>query len=583
MQIKSLYRKAEKAEPLEKLYKSGLITWGADNLYPQKLNSMYAECSVHGGIINQKVKFITAGGLTVENADASILENGGREYTYKRIVQHCALDYEISNSFAILYQKSLLDGRWYATPIDFELVRVTENDVFYELSDDWSVSQQSVEKTNFRRIKNITKVDLKNDTQCLLRYATPSKQRLLKVNKKNLITLNYYPIVEYSGAITDILSAIEMSFFTYSEVVNSFKGGTFISLGNGYTEDDGKRKEVLDNLKEDSSDRETQGGLVVGFHDGADRKPEILQINGTDLHLRYDQAKKTVRDAILVAHSVISPTLFGILSESMFGSKEEMEIAYTLLQENYVKARQEALTDAVNFAEKKLNGFAGKIVLNSYELPFMVKPITTPVALSKAISDERILAEFSKIGQSKESFKILDSRSFDFTDNEDEFCAQYFDNDSFAVGLTDEQKIIIKMIADNESYGSISKAIGKGGAYLSNILIKLGNLGLISKDWKVTDKGQSSVVTRAEVSVLYSYDKKRNAPELVIGGVSRPFCKTLIALDRLYTKIEIDALGAAVDRNVWDYRGGWYHNPDTDRNTPTCRHEWRQNLTVKIN
>jgi hypothetical protein len=52
-------------------------------------------------------------------------------------------------------------------------------------------------------------------------------------------------------------------------------------------------------------------------------------------------------------------------------------------------------------------------------------------------------------------------------------------------------------------------------------------------------------------------------------------------MDRLYTRAEIDAIGQAVDRNVFNYRGGWYHNPNSDQNTPYCRHYWLQNLVIK--
>ena len=99
--------------------------------------------------------------------------------------------------------------------------------------------------------------------------------------------------------------------------------------------------------------------------------------------------------------------------------------------------------------------------------------------------------------------------------------------------------------------------------------------------WNLTDKGQSAAAVIAELEVVYSYEKRPNAPDLVPGGSSRPFCEALIELNRVYTRLEIEAISAQVDRDVWRYRGGWYHNPNTDINTPSCRHQWKQNIIVR--
>ena len=64
--MRTLFREANKPEPIEKVDRSGWIKWGDSNLYPQFLNSMFYDNPVHGGIVNQKVKFITAGGISIE-------------------------------------------------------------------------------------------------------------------------------------------------------------------------------------------------------------------------------------------------------------------------------------------------------------------------------------------------------------------------------------------------------------------------------------------------------------------------------------------------------------------------------------
>ena len=300
-----------------------------------------------------------------------------------------------------------------------------------------------------------------------------------------------------------------------------------------------------------------------------------------------------------------------------------MELAYILFQENYVRVRQRNISEPLTWAFKKLNGFQGNIVFNDYDLQFekqanensivgaslnaMSPVVANKVLTSLTINEIRALAKlggipngdviptgaafsemkpeddivslFGSVGVSRDSMQILSSREYDYSDNEEEFLSA-FDKSLFAT-ITDEQKTILKMIKNGESWQAVNEAIGKGGAYLSSEIVKLGTSGYVD-GWKLTDKGNANVATKAEVQVHYSYDKKASAPNLVKGGKSRPFCAKLIELDKLYTRQEIETISGAIGRDVWTYRGGWYHNPGTDVNTPSCRHIWNQHITVNF-
>lgn len=583
--MRTLFREANKPEPLEKVNKDGTITWGEHNLYPQFLNSLYEDNPIHGGIVNQKVKFITAGGITIEG-DNGVLANGAGAYSLEEVMDLACLDYEISESFAVLWKRSKMSNSWYAVPMDYELIRKTENGVFYEYSEDWSKKKQDPEKTGYYKIKSIRYVTAEDD-KCIQLYQAKTKQRILGdlSDRKKTLNCNYYTAPVYSGAITSIMAGIEMDFFTYSEVVNGWKGGTLINLANGVPESPQEEDKIIKRVKNEATNRKTQGGLSVTFSDGKDRAPEVHQISGNDLDKRYIESGKEILRKIMIAHGVISPALFGVLSETLFGSKEEMEVAYKLFQENYVKTRQDTLAGAFTWALKRLNGFTGKITYNEF-IPSILK--TVEVVEEPAPVEEQMTAEdkvedlildlFSKCGRAKDGVELFSSRSY--TGSTDEEFKEEFLKGKFAEDLTKDQKVIINMIKSGESYPAISKAIGKGGNYLSNQLVELGNMGLLD-GWEVTLEGEASAIDEIDLEVLYSYELKPSAPDLVKGGKSRDFCRALISLDRLYTRAEIDQISGQVNRDVWTYRGGWYHNPDTGVNTPSCRHEWRQHITIK--
>ena len=576
---KYIFREANLPEPTEKVDKqSNRVKWGDDNLQPQFLNRLYYENPVHCGIINQKIKFITAGGITVEGGNESILD----DYNLSTVIDSVTRDNELSDSFYYHFKKNLGTGNWSVDAMDYELIRVSAEDYYFDYSEDWSKKHQG-DKEGFRRIKNIQYIT-DEDTECLMRVMTRPKQR--NFDESVGLTANYYPSPNYSGAIADILSAIEMSFFTYSEVVNGWKGGTMVNFANGSFQNKDDRRRAEQSLKTSSTNRNTQGGLIITSSDGADNAPLVQQMNGNDLDKRYDQAKKTARDNIMVAHGVISPALFGIFTESMFGSKEEMETAYLLFKENYVEVRQRQIIDPLNWALRKLNDFTGKIVFKDY-IPAILKPKEEPKKegvedqMSAQDNTNSIIIEFAKVGVPRSSRKVEFSKQYDtYEDNEDEFKALY-KKSKFETELTENQKIILTMVNNGESYGAIKKALEISSNELSTELVKLGSMNLLD-GWELTDQGKDLTVTETELEVLYSYELKPNAPDLVKGGKSRDFCATLIELDKLYTRQEIQQISKKVDRDVWSYRGGWYHNPNTGRNTPSCRHTWIQNITVKL-
>ena len=574
--IRQLFREVNQPQPIEKVDKKGWIKWGTENLYAQFLVGLYYDNPIHGGIVNQKIKFITAGGIESTNHEA--LNNGKSTYNYEEIVENVATDAEIFNGWAVVYRKDLVTGQWYANPIDFELLRQTENGVYVDYSDDWSKTNQN-DKINYKRYKSIFYVTAE-DNECIFYNIERPKQR--KLDKSKDLTANYYPFPTYNGAITQIMAGIEMDYYTYSEVINGYKGGTVISLLNGVPDSIQEENKIIERVKGEATDRDKQGGITVLFADGKDRAPEINQMNGNDLDKRYiETGKETIRK-IMIAHGVISPALFGVLSETMFGSKEEMLVAYSLFKENYVDARQRRIASGLNWAYKKLNKAELGLTFNDF-VPAILKPEPTPVTPivepTKMQSEINVLDLFGACGVAREGVRIVSSQAFKEDASEDDFKQSFFTG-RFEMNLTDDDRNILQMIKNGESYDAISKAIGKGGVYLSKRLFQLQANGYVN-EWTVTDKGVSASAVLADLEVLYSYEFRQDVPNEDNGNNSRPFCSKMMELDRLYTREEINQISSTIGRDVWSYRGGWYHNPDTEKNTPSCRHLWKMNLTIK--
>jgi len=73
------------------------------------------------------------------------------------------------------------------------------------------------------------------------------------------------------------------------------------------------------------------------------------------------------------------------------------------------------------------------------------------------------------------------------------------------------------------------------------------------------------------------------------------FCKTLMKLDKFYSRSDIESMSLSLGYSVWDRRGGWIDKWDKDENgNPIehhyikdgiehlhCKHQWKSNIVKK--
>lgn len=617
-----IFREASVPLPVENQKRGdSFISWGNDNLYPQFLVSLYYNSSIHQGIVNSKVKYIASSGLDSDTTDKAkwelIKKNGNAPYSLDEIAVMLANDQEIINSFAVLFKKNPISKFWDAHHIPVELIRKSSNEEYYEYSENWKERNQSEEKTGYKLIKSIEYLTLQ-DKEVLLYVSAKSKQHLVDDRTKQL-TKSVYPIPSYSGCISSILASVEMNYFRYSEVVNGFKGGTIINVPTGEPNNQDEKKKIVAKLKGESSDRDKQGGIVVTFSKSQETAPSVVQINGNNLDQRYLLTQESIVDEIMVGHSVINPALFSVKTAGQLGGTAELETAYSIFMNNYAQDRQKTITDALEYAHYTLNNFIGNIFFIPKPLQLtqqvesksqiadtidkMSPLLATSVLANLTINEQRALAGLPPIVNgdvlqgTRQAFSEVDEnvvlswfnelgttdykeiysqemKSFENLDmSEKELLSKY----KFADTLTDDQNKIIGLINNGESYGAIVKAIDKGATYVSKQLIELEKLGMI-KGFELTPQGKSNV-GNVDFRVVYQYRERTDAPPLK--GESRPFCKSLMNSKKVFKREEIDMItarlkAAGIDRNVWEYKGGWYTNPNTKVHTPSCRHTWFQ-------
>jgi hypothetical protein len=154
----------------------------------------------------------------------------------------------------------------------------------------------------------------------------------------------------------------------------------------------------------------------------------------------------------------------------------------------------------------------------------------------KEYTEEEVAELFETIGAKKEQFEIIKTRKAKFNEEEEFTFNEQFD----AVSKTQET--------------TATDAAG-------NVITTVKKTGL------------------PEVAIKYSYEVEPGVGASIIPG-TRPFCRKLIELDRLYTRTEIQMISEQVGYSVWLRRGGFWNKGHGDI-SPSCRHQWKSHIVIK--
>ena len=187
--------------------------------------------------------------------------------------------------------------------------------------------------------------------------------------------------------------------------------------------------------------------------------------------------------------------------------------------------------------------------------------------------DEILVAEFSKVGESKDEYSIIKSvPKYKFAEDITILQASVLDL------IQKDKRITPEVIAevldiDKARVNEIIETLIKTGI-ISAAITKIGEDVIIEREVK---KPLSSLTTeRPEITqfkVMYSYEGPQDSR-------NRPFCAKMMRLNRLYSRSDIEGISRRFGYSVWDRRGGWWTKPSGMR-SPSCRHKWVANLVTK--
>jgi hypothetical protein len=601
------------------------ILFGEDNKFPDHILYLYDKSSVHGAIINNKVKYIIGNGINIPptGPDPNIISlakiNRYGESINKVLEKSCK-DTELFGGFywQIVYDLVGRIKEIIHTP--FQTIRKGKESGWLHCKD-WK---------DYRLNRDPTTLDEFD--------ALNPKGVQLFAYKEYRPGPQEYPLPGYFAALNDIETDCEISIYNLSVMKNGQFTGKLISFFNGtVTEEKAKELEIKWNKKFNGSGN--AGRTMLAFNNGTDKEPTVADLSSTDLDKLFDQLRKSTEGKIFAGHEVTSPVLFGIMQPGSLGNRTEMQDSYEIFRNTYANSKQKAIEEvlelflpllgqpvqkiipvaplggmaqpgapaaqlATNDNLKNMTGrqFQGlQRVINKYKAGKLDKAaavlllknsfglgdedIETMLAdasqFDKEFTEVEVAEMFAEFGKKRDQFTLIKSKKFSFEDlnSEPDTFADVKGNDSSILDLIRKDKritsdIIAQTLDVTKSYVEKRIEILKERGVLTQGVNTIGIDTIIEHSVNTENIDKIDKPETVDIFIRYSYEVKPGVgPELI--PTSRPFCKRLIELDRYYSRAEIESISQRVGFSVWDRKGGWWGE------SPECRHEWRRNIVIK--
>ena len=593
-----------------------IVKWGNKNDLPQSLVDLYYGSALHQGIINGKVSYATGGGFEIiegdETAIKAFLNNGTHDFTIDENASQSALDKYLLGMMVIKLVFSNDKKYSYCETIDTDICRLSSCGKFIRVSEDWTDSKCHITSYPIYDVNLLEEGELSQ----VIVVKRPSKR--LKKEK------GIYPKPDYQAGLKDIEADKEISNYGLSEILNGFTGGTIINDPSGVPETQ-EEKDEAKKKADKFTGPDNAASVIINYSDGVEEGIQVIHLNGNQLQDRYEMVDKRVKNNILMAHSIPSGMLVGIKTEGQLGGSTELENAFNIWNNTQIRHDQKFINDVYNWIMNEVAGIPGKIALKKASLYAVDAEDTSVLTILSSISP-MIASEILKRMNDQEVRDMADLKplvqtpmhkcnhdTFELTDDEKVIYSSYgvsmkgksvyFSRDietgldSFSVGkleptfmndffedigtLTAKEKVlaVLDLLGKGERLGDIPTLINSTTGTVSKYVQTLKDLDMLDDQLNITDKGnkylEASTVPTDQFEVRYLYEKRDDVTGESVMPTTREFCRDLIALNRAFTREEIDQISAQVGYDVFFRRGGWYHNPQTGRNTPFCRHTWK--------
>lgn len=325
------------------------LSFGRNDDVPEIIDKLKAQSTTHSGIINKKAKMVYGNGMVY---DESQIEAGqkrrfeafykhcmGRNNGIRRFVMEASISYEKYGAVPILvkYGES---GR------AVQLKVLHANSVRAEMPDaNGNVKSWIVKRTFKRGTEGLPD----NKARRVVSYTgspKPNQEQLLYIMSPESGN-PYYGLPSYLSAFYFISADYEFGKHIENSVKNGFTPkvlATFIGRNMTQEQKDDEYSKFKENFT--GGDGET---FMLSWVKKMEDKPDFKVLDVANLDRTIDVLAKLNDSKILTAHSVTSPTLFGIqVAGKLGGTGTELVTAYDTFRSTETLPNREIVLDALN-------------------------------------------------------------------------------------------------------------------------------------------------------------------------------------------------------------------------------------------
>ncbi|WP_164108255.1 MULTISPECIES: hypothetical protein [Sphingobacterium] len=597
-------------QPIEPKESNGdkMIKWGIDNLYPNFLIEISKKSALHGAILQTKSNYIFSDGVINKESGEIIGDDiqVNEDDNLSELVKKCINDAVVFGGFAVKVEFNALGEPLYYYHVPFHHVRANKSKSKFFVNDDWF----NFPRTYFTYEKyNVFKNE---DFQPKIFY----------FNSYNISVNNVYVEPDYN-CIEDVVTDMLISKLFKNSIANGFSVGKVITV-LGAIPDEQTKNRATAKFKDVFNGVDGEN-FMLQWATNKDQKTEIDTIPADDYASKVVEIVKKTERNILSAHSATSSQLFGIEKEGSLGNATELENAYLLFKNNYVKDKRIEIVSAFNklfksderlpkidlkdkevlfkktlesstkekvFTINELRAIegaepieGGDVFITSNSNTFTISPTNAPAnsTFSKKKDDDEVEGYFATpedfekvkhLGNNKDEFILIGESKFSSC-GEYHFASTYSSIEEY---LLDNK---INELTIDEASAKISNELGysvsKSDVQTSIDLLK--NAGLI--DVKINTQNNKmwtapSLINNAnKIEIYYDYVKRPEADGAIKIPTTRHFCESIIDSDKYFSMADIQSFSAVLGYDVMKFGGGYWKNKNTGEVNRHCRHEFK--------
>jgi len=346
---------------VERVDRGGWVSFGVNNLFPQYLRELSESSPVHGSLCISIGDMIAGKGITSNTGQERVdaLDVYGQYYAASH-------DFKKYGGYfvEVIYSN---DRKTIAKlkHLPFEECRIAVEGEDEEVigiyhSEDWANTRKKKNRPTFIPKFNPS-MAVQEPSQVLWKFAYTSGQ--------------IYPNPDYWSAVNYIELERQIGMYHVNNIMNGLFPSFIISFFNGQIPPD-QQWDMKRDWEKLLTGARNAGKFLMTFNERDTPKPDITSFPLSDADKQYQFLSEESTSKVMVAHRITTPLIFGIRTQSGFGSnKDEMAVGLEIFTNQVIEPAQRLI----------IKGFTEIL---SFEIPNIQLTVIPNTPLSFSVATE---------------------------------------------------------------------------------------------------------------------------------------------------------------------------------------------------